>query len=80
MAASCREEVGLAQARVYVAQCIAVSPATHPPCNEDNPCAVIIGEIVRGCQMDLDVNGESSVQFCKGYLKPSQRPERSPDR
>ena len=34
-----------------VQRCIAVSPATHPPCNVANPCALIQGEIDRACEM-----------------------------
>ncbi|UFN51034.1 hypothetical protein LPC08_10695 [Roseomonas sp. OT10] len=32
-------------------QCIQVSPATRPPCNDANPCALILDEIARGCGM-----------------------------
>jgi len=31
--------------------CIQVSPATHPPCHADNPCALIRGEIDRSCKL-----------------------------
>jgi hypothetical protein len=72
---SCRDEVGTAKARTYVAQCIVVSPATHPPCNDSNPCALIIDEIVRGCQMDFAANGGHGVKFCASYLKSSRKPE-----
>ena len=46
---SCREERGLEQAQALVKRCIAVSPATRPPCNVANPCALIEAEIKRGC-------------------------------
>ncbi len=48
---SCRQSIGAARARVLVQQCIQVSPATHPPCNDANPCEMITGEIQRGCGM-----------------------------
>ncbi len=48
---SCNQTAGAAQARRYVEQCLAVSPATHPPCNADNPCDLIRDEIRRGCGM-----------------------------
>jgi hypothetical protein len=48
---SCRAEVGARQADIYVTQCRDVSPATHPPCNAQNPCALIIAEIKRGCAL-----------------------------
>jgi hypothetical protein len=77
---SCRNEVGPAKAQTYVTQCIAISPATHPPCNASNPCALIIEEIVRGCRMDLDVNGGHGVEFCRRYLKSWRRPAPSSDK
>jgi hypothetical protein len=47
--ASCRDSLGeMASARL-VERCIAVSPATRPPCNAANPCALIQGEIDRAC-------------------------------
>jgi hypothetical protein len=49
--ASCKAAVGVARAQHYVEMCKQVSPATHPPCNVDNPCALIIDEIKRGCAM-----------------------------
>ncbi len=38
-AKTCREELGAKKATKLVKQCIEVSPATHPPCNDANPCA-----------------------------------------
>lgn len=48
---SCLDEVGEPVAARLVQRCIAVSPATHPPCNVANPCALIQGEIDRACEM-----------------------------
>ncbi|MGZ9114539.1 MAG: hypothetical protein ACXW3K_07950 [Brevundimonas sp.] len=48
---SCLAEVGADAATRLVQRCIAVSPATHPPCNSANPCAMIQGEIDRACEM-----------------------------
>jgi hypothetical protein len=48
-ARSCSETRGAQEAAQLVAQCMQVSPATHPPCNADNSCAMIEGEIRRGC-------------------------------
>ncbi len=48
-AASCRSEIGEAASARLVERCIAVSPATRPPCHGDNPCALIQGEIERAC-------------------------------
>ncbi|MEG1451331.1 hypothetical protein [Brevundimonas sp.] len=46
---SCREELGDPAAKRLVERCIAVSPATRPPCNAANPCMMIQDEIKRGC-------------------------------
>ena len=48
---SCLAEVGEARSKRLVERCIQVSPATHPPCNNANPCAMIQGEIDRSCAM-----------------------------
>lgn len=48
---SCLAEIGEAPAKRLVTRCIAVSPATRPPCNTANPCALIQGEIDRACAM-----------------------------
>jgi hypothetical protein len=49
--ANCREEIGEAASARLVARCIAVSPATRPPCNALNACELIQGEIDRACAM-----------------------------
>jgi len=48
---SCLNDVGIEAAQRLVDRCIAVSPATHPPCNVSNPCDLIQGEIDRSCEM-----------------------------
>ena len=48
---ACRADIGEAAAARLVERCIQVSPATHPPCNADNPCALIQGEIDRSCKL-----------------------------
>jgi hypothetical protein len=63
--ASCRSEVGARQADRYVAQCKEVSPATHPPCNAQNACALIVGEIKRGCGL---LGRADAPAYCKAYL------------
>ena len=49
--ASCLSAIGAARSARLVQRCIAVSPATHPPCNASNPCEMIQGEIDRSCAM-----------------------------
>jgi uncharacterized protein len=60
---SCAASVGAQQAAIYVRQCTEVSPATHPPCNASNACALIISEIRRGCAMI----GSGAPAFCAAY-------------
>lgn len=48
---NCREAIGETASARLVQRCIQVSPATHPPCNAANPCALIQGEIDRSCAM-----------------------------
>lgn len=64
---SCLDEVGKATAETYVEQCLTVSPATHPPCNTANSCALIIDEIERGCAMIREA-GEDVPEFCDQSL------------
>jgi hypothetical protein len=47
----CRETLGAAEADRLVKICRNVSPATRPPCNAANPCALIQNEIDRSCAM-----------------------------
>lgn len=58
---TCRDTIGEAASARMVARCIAVSPATHPPCNADNACALIQDEIDRACG-----------QYGPGEEKPSE--------
>ena len=51
---ACRDQIGEAAAARLVQRCIAVSPATRPPCNAANPCALIQGEIDRACTLFAD--------------------------
>lgn len=48
---SCTAEIGSAAASRLVSRCVAVSPATRPPCNAANSCAMIRNEIARSCAM-----------------------------
>ncbi len=62
-AKSCAQERGAVRANELVQQCLEVSPATHPPCNIQNACSLIEGEITRGCKL-LD---SDKPDFCKNY-------------
>lgn len=55
---SCAADIGSAAAAKRVAICRNVSPATHPPCNAANSCAMIEDEIARSCAL-FDGKGDS---------------------
>ncbi|WP_292039637.1 MULTISPECIES: hypothetical protein [unclassified Brevundimonas] len=46
---SCLSERGKVAADRLVERCLAVSGATRPPCNVQNPCAMMENEITRNC-------------------------------
>ncbi|MBN3537123.1 hypothetical protein [Sphingomonas pseudosanguinis] len=48
---ACSAERGQAAAQRLVKICTSVSPATHPPCNVANSCALIEDEIARSCAL-----------------------------
>lgn len=47
--ASCLSDIGATASARLVERCRAVSPATRPPCNAANPCALIQDEIDQSC-------------------------------
>lgn len=60
---SCAQQLGQQRATLMAQQCRQVSPATHPPCNAANSCAMVIDELERGCKMMTD---QSPVtKFCR---------------
>ena len=62
-ATSCLISVGAKRSRTLVNECLQVSPATHPPCNGENACSLIVDEIRRGCGM----LGQDAPGFCAEY-------------
>jgi uncharacterized protein YecT (DUF1311 family) len=62
VAASCRTEAGPAKADQYVRACLAITSATHPPCNAENSCATIAAHIRSMCAQDPTAPG-----WCKAY-------------
>lgn len=62
-AASCRAEVGAARAALYVKECLAITSATHPPCNALNPCEVIGQHIQFMCANA----GSQAPAWCRAY-------------
>ncbi|HJS86952.1 MAG TPA: hypothetical protein VJ779_15965, partial [Acetobacteraceae bacterium] len=76
---SCRESAGADLAERYVRQCTKVSPATHPPCNAQNPCDEILAEVYRGCRL---LTAAERPDFCgpETGTKPRSPPEVVPGR
>jgi uncharacterized protein len=62
----CSDAVGAKQAAVYVKQCIAVAPETHPPCNALNTCEMIISHNIYRC-FEM---GDGAPKFCAAYPPP----------
>jgi hypothetical protein len=62
--ASCRQSVGSERANRMVQDCLAVSPATHPPCNAQNSCSLIVDEIRRSCSL---LQARSAPALCAEY-------------
>ena len=62
----CRDVVGGEQAAVYVKQCIAVATETHPPCNAENACELMVSHNIARCR---DV-GDGPPKFCAAYRAP----------
>jgi hypothetical protein len=50
-ATSCTLDQGSDAAIALASRCTRVSPASHPPCNPDNPCQMIQDEIDRSCAL-----------------------------
>ena len=48
---SCTLDQGSDAAVELASRCTRVSPASHPPCNPENPCQLIQDEIDRSCAM-----------------------------
>jgi hypothetical protein len=61
---ACSQAVGQERADRLVKECLQVSPATHPPCNVQNSCVMIIDEIKRGCGL---LEARNRPAFCAEY-------------
>lgn len=58
---TCTDSIGAAAATRLAERCTMVSPASHPPCNPANACALIQDEIDRACG-----------QYGPGEAKPAE--------
>jgi uncharacterized protein len=63
----CRNTVGAKQAAVYVKQCLQVATATHPPCNAENSCELIVSHNIDRCAF---LGGGDVPKFCAALPKP----------
>jgi uncharacterized protein len=64
----CRDTVGAKQAALYVKQCLQVATETHPPCNADNTCELMISHNIYRCAF----LGDGTVpKFCAALPKPN---------
>jgi hypothetical protein len=61
---ACTLDQGSDGAMDLVRRCVAVSTASHPPCNPENPCQVIQDEIDRACAAYKP--GETKPAECAG--------------
>lgn len=66
---SCVQEIGQRPAQALATTCRALSPATRPPCNAANSCALIEDEIARSCALFGD--GEAAREPGCGPLPSS---------
>lgn len=66
----CSDVVGAEQAAVYVAQCKAVATETHPPCNAQNSCELIISHNIYRCGALGAGAGNGAPKFCASYRIP----------
>jgi hypothetical protein len=60
---TCLNAAGIERSRQLVNECLQVSPSTHPPCNAQNACSLIVDEIKRGCALA----GQGAPGFCAEY-------------
>ncbi|ESQ90136.1 hypothetical protein ABAC460_10320 [Asticcacaulis sp. AC460] len=67
---SCATEIGTGPADHLAEVCRNVSPATHPPCNTANSCAMIEDEIARSCALFDDK--EPAMDGCAPAPKSSE--------
>lgn len=62
----CAKAIGDQRSKYLARICSNISPATHPPCNVANSCKLIADEVIRGCQLDEQLGGETN--YCAPFL------------
>ena len=66
---TCGDEIGPVAAKRLAAQCRDASPATHPPCNVANPCAMMREEIERSCRL-FEASSPLPAELCAAGSTP----------
>jgi len=66
----CRDTVGAKQAAVYVRQCLQVATETHPPCNADNTCELMIYHNINRCAFSA-TTCRCSAPACRSRISGS---------
>jgi len=59
----CSQAIGLQKAKEIVERCLDMSSSSHPPCNIENSCSMMIGEIQQGCA----ASGADAPEYCSNY-------------
>ncbi|WP_439271381.1 lysozyme inhibitor LprI family protein [Pseudochrobactrum sp. HB0163] len=60
---ACSQAVGAAKAKEIADRCLEMSSSSHPPCNVENSCNLMIEEIKQGCAQI----GAAAPKYCKEY-------------
>lgn len=60
---ACSQAIGPQKAKEIVDRCLDMSGSSHPPCNVENSCNVMIEEIRQGCA----ASGAEAPKYCTNY-------------
>jgi uncharacterized protein YecT (DUF1311 family) len=60
---ACSQAIGLQKAKEIVDRCLDMSGSSHPPCNVENSCNMMIEEIRQGCA----ASGAEAPKYCTNY-------------
>lgn len=60
---ACSQAIGLQKAKEIVDRCLDMSGSSHPPCNVENSCNMMIEEIRQGCA----ASGVDAPKYCANY-------------
>lgn len=60
---SCVQAMGEVKAKEIANRCLDMSSSSHPPCNVQNSCSLMVEEIKQGCAQ----SGADAPKYCKEY-------------